>query len=939
MKKYSALLAVLLTFVALASTATAAVVFTDDFESGTLANWTSTSTTGGRIYTISTATNIVPAGGTTSALLTNSVSRMHHNLIADNGGFEVSGHVIYTCYIYDDGGISSGNGNIAWVEVRGYSAGTGLPNGGTTASGGLSQLIAMGKASSGFVYIAGDPYDGTKYQGRSIAGVFAGAGFGTWFNLNDPGAPSRSVGWHKFQVEQLEDGTTLKFYVDDILSRTILGNAVQSWDTLIGGAGLGTGQAANNSANYLDGISVETFADTNAPTVRLAYGGFNSNEVNIIFSEAVSDTATNAGNYSLSDGLTVLSVERTSASSVRLNTSAQTPGSNYTVTINSVLDLAFNRQDLAPNAIAANTTASFTALAAPQFFANFNDAAVPPNTAVYGNAVVSSTGGVGNSGMLNLTDPLATRSGSFIIEDLNAGQLINSFVATFRVRIGGGSSPPADGFSFNLASDLPNSTFPLDGAGNGLSIIFDTFNNGTDASSSRAPEAPAVDVKVGGAFVAHTNVGLLLRTGTSFVDVFIQANVDGKLTLAINGSLIFSNLVVYTNKIGGRFGLGGVTGGSFESHFIDDLGISTVPITDTDPPTIVSVAGKDVAGCSSLNSVRIAFSEAIGGSGDESSNYAFDGGLEVQTVTRINPSTVVLNTTPQTPGTIYTLTVNDLADTAPIPNPIAPNTQVSFTAFTAPTAKFYTEFCTLPPNTTLYGTANLNEGYLKLTSATANQLGAFVVNDLDAGQSVVAFVATFKARVGGGTGADGFSFNFASDLTTDFAEEGAGSGLTVSFDSFNNGANEAPAIEVKFGGVSISNRLVNYVRTGSDFVDVTIRADPDGTVDVIYGTNVVFTNLVSAYTPIAGGRFGLGARTGASFDNHWIDNLTINTVTACGPLSVARFNSDVVVSWGSACRLQSSTNVAGPYLNVPGATSPHTNATPAEQKFFRLQSN
>src|SRR6185503_19791944 len=98
--------------------------------------------------------------------------------------------------------------------------------------------------------------------------VFAGSGFGTWFNLNDSGAPSRSVGWHKFQVEQLEDGTTLKFYVDGILSRTILGSAVQSWDTLIGGAGLG----GNNIAMYLDGFSVETFADTNAPTIRLAYG-------------------------------------------------------------------------------------------------------------------------------------------------------------------------------------------------------------------------------------------------------------------------------------------------------------------------------------------------------------------------------------------------------------------------------------------------------------------------------------------------------------------------------------------------------------------------------------------------------------------------------------------------------------------------------------------
>jgi len=47
--------------------------------------------------------------------------------------------------------------------------------------------------------------------------------------------------------------------------------------------------------------------------------------------------------------------------------------------------------------------------------------------------------------------------------------------------------------------------------------------------------------------------------------------------------------------------------------------------------------------------------------------------------------------------------------------------------------------------------------------------------------------------------------------------------------------------------------------------------------------------------------------------------------------------SSLVLSWDvSAYALQSSTNVAGPYVNVPGATSPYTNNYTDSQRYFRL---
>ena len=210
------------------------VVFYDGFESGTLSNWTATA---GSPLTIDDF-NADPPGGMFSAHATNEANRMHHNLIADNGGSEVSGARWFTAFIYD-------STMPRWhVQALGFS-GAGLPNGGTTPDGTLNQLLAIGKY--GTVTMPGEVYDGTKYQGRVLYGSSAG-----YFNLNAPGAPSRSPGWHKFTIEQLADETTINFFVDDILSRTITGATAQSWDTIT--MGYGAGSLASDA--WYDGISV-----------------------------------------------------------------------------------------------------------------------------------------------------------------------------------------------------------------------------------------------------------------------------------------------------------------------------------------------------------------------------------------------------------------------------------------------------------------------------------------------------------------------------------------------------------------------------------------------------------------------------------------------------------------------------------------------------------
>lgn len=94
----------------------------------------------------------------------------------------------------------------------------------------------------------GDSFDGARFQGKHT-----GSGGSGWFNLNNPGTPLRSPGWHKFNIERLSDGT-YRFYVDDVLGRSVGLLSGNSWSNVILGLGVGT-QAGEA---WFDGVHVTT---------------------------------------------------------------------------------------------------------------------------------------------------------------------------------------------------------------------------------------------------------------------------------------------------------------------------------------------------------------------------------------------------------------------------------------------------------------------------------------------------------------------------------------------------------------------------------------------------------------------------------------------------------------------------------------------------------
>jgi hypothetical protein len=93
-------------------------------------------------------------------------------------------------------------------------------------------------------------------------------------------------------------------------------------------------------------------------------------------------------------------------------------------------------------------------------------------------------------------------------------------------------------------------------------------------------------------------------------------------------------------------------------------------------------------------------------------------------------------------------------------------------------------------------------------------------------------------------------------------------------------------------------------------------------------------------SPDIGAQFGYG--TNATID---IDNIkVVQLVPATPPVTVVKTNNQIEVFWadpstGGTAQLQGSTNVVGPYLDVPGAASgavsPYTVPAGNTQQFFR----
>ncbi|MFM8358968.1 MAG: PA14 domain-containing protein, partial [Verrucomicrobiota bacterium] len=406
--------------------------------------------------------------------------------------------------------------------------------------------------------------------------------------------------------------------------------------------------------------------------------------------------------------------------------------------------------------------AALTAVAqAGSFTSDFSNPAQPGLTLVGGSRANGDPYPAVANGVLAITYAENSMLGTVLFNELDPGQAVGAFTVTYKVRIGGGSSEPADGMCLYFGSDAGGAAFGEEGpdGGQGLVIGFDTYNNGDN-------EAPAVDVKYAGQLVgrvAYTPGGIL---SDAFSEVRIALKSNGTLDLNYKGAVVFTNLFIPgLTPAAGSFAFGARTGALNANHWVDDLSITTqvagapsvptvqtapasqtvnegAPVTfsalpagtppftiqwlrnneviagatslsysipsasaalngsryavrfqnaqgqvtsadavltvnaDTVAPTLASVRGSE-----SFNTVTVAFSEAVtAASAGNAGNYSI-AGLSISGVTVLSPTSVRLTTAAQTPGARYTLTVNNVADLANTPNPIAAGTTREFGAW------------------------------------------------------------------------------------------------------------------------------------------------------------------------------------------------------------------------------------------------------------------
>jgi hypothetical protein len=212
-----------------------------------------------------------------------------------------------------------------------------------------------------------------------------------------------------------------------------------------------------------------------------------------------------------------------------------------------------------------------------------------------------------------------------------------------------------------------------------------------------------------------------------------------------------------------------------------------------------------------------------------------------------------------------------------------------------------------PGGTFVFGAASVlpnggagDSGVLELTPAAGDQYGAFLIDELDV-DPVTNFTARMLVRISDQTccgeppnpngPADGLSFNFTNAPPNpptygNPGEEGHPVGLSVNLDTWDNGGSEAPAIDVKYDGAPIGSFSI-HPYTGARYVDLYVRLDDDGTIDVTYDGTPIFTDLATGHVATVGGQFLFGARTGGANSRHLIDDLTIDTNVIPEPSSLA----------------------------------------------------
>ena len=476
-------------------------------------------------------------------------------------------------------------------------------------------------------------------------------------------------------------------------------------------------------------------ADTMRPMLVRAKGSPNRPEVQLIFSERVkAASATTTTNYVIaSSNGTPLAVTGATlsadATGVMLATDAQTPGTEYTVTVSNLVDLALPTPNLLQQGSQVKFTArgpwfqgedGFVVWEAEDFDRNLDGLWFPETergTASGGVAMVVNNGAGGSENSTKIEyDIQFTRTGTHYLWYRNSANDGNDDSAWLHID---GARPPEreagnqaalSGFTSALAANYGWASAAFEGGGNRLSFAINTAGlhsvgiarreDGTYLDKFVITSDPNFNPTTGfGIF----GPGVTLRQGdpppasADFeitqhpTDTTGKENASISLTAAASIPPEFLFTYQWQRKQGNTFA--DIPGATLPTFTLNPLtsewdaaivrmrvtvsGIAkfsnTATITvisDRTPPELLRITA-----LASSRTVFILFSEPVTPTtANAAPNYKIEGpaGLVAvnSAVVMPNGRTVVLVTGPQTVGTKYQLTVSNVGDTAVVPNAI-----------------------------------------------------------------------------------------------------------------------------------------------------------------------------------------------------------------------------------------------------------------------------
>jgi hypothetical protein len=574
-------------------------------------------------------------------------------------------------------------------------------------------------------------------------------------------------------------------------------------------------------------------------------------------------------------------------------------------------------------------------------------------------------------GILHVTDNLNGQAGSYILKDLTAGVPATAFTATFNLRIGNGTGEPADGFSFNFASDLPiGATGPRpaeDGMGTGFSFCVDNYRFAPYPTGGFT-NTSGMKIRYGNVDIAGVQMPAAWNSVAS-VPVSISVAADGALTVLVDGTNVFGAITLPWTPTAGRFGFYARTGGQNETHWVDNLAINVQtagsPVSFTED---FSLSGAPY-GTVVLNGSDITYAPAYNVCGSDAFYYLISdgqqGGFSVGTV-----NVFIDETIPAPPVIVICPTNRTYACTGPLPdlrgevvavdncccisvvqNP-APGTMLAQNSMTTVTF-------------TVSDTGGRSVNCQAVITVAPSTLG---ITTQPASQTVFA-----------GTTAN-FSVTAAGEppFTYQWRFNGVDiNGATASTLSIPNvqasNAGDYTVIVTDGCGASITSAIATLTVTPCDMLAIT--AQPTNTT-VVEGTMATFSVTVTGTTPYTFQWFKDGvsildatnsvySRTVVCADSASVftvaitnpcsqvtsSGATLTVVSGATLLQILRQGTDVVLSWPVSCSafvLEESPSLQAPTSNwtvvsgtpvVVGGQNTLTLPVGTAERYFRLRRN